>query len=77
MSQSKVYSLIESLANVAVGFGVMFAGQLVIFPLFGIDIDIEKNVGIGVAFTGLSITRSYVLRRVFNRINERLSHEVR
>ncbi len=76
MTQSKTYSLIESLTNVAVGFGVMFAGQLLIFPLFGIHIDIEKNIGIGVAFTGLSISRSYVLRRAFNRINERQPNEV-
>jgi hypothetical protein len=67
--QTKVHSLIESLTNVAVGYLVSIAGQILIFPLFGIDVPIRDNILIGVAFTVLSIARSYYLRRIFNRIN--------
>jgi hypothetical protein len=67
--QTKVHSLIESLTNVAVGYIVSLAGQILIFPLFGIDVPIRDNILIGVAFTVLSIARSYYLRRIFNRIN--------
>ena len=68
MMQSKTFSLIESLTNVAVGYLVSLAGQILIFPLFGIDVPIRDNILIGVAFTVLSIVRSYYLRRIFNKI---------
>lgn len=67
--QTKVHSLIESLTNVCVGYLVSLAGQILIFPLFGIDVPIRDNILISVAFTVLSIARSYYLRRIFNRIN--------
>lgn len=71
MSQSRLGSLAESLANVAIGYGVAVAGQLVIFPLFGIHIPLGDNLLIGACFTAISIARSYVLRRGFNAITTR------
>jgi hypothetical protein len=67
MSQSKRHSLIESLVNVAVGYGIALASQLLIFPLFGIHISLQDNIIIGLLFTVVSIARSYALRRLFNR----------
>lgn len=67
MSQSQKHSLIESLANVAVGYGIALASQLLIFPLFGIHISLQDNIVIGLLFTVVSIARSYALRRLFNR----------
>ena len=67
MSQRKVMSLVESVANIAIGFGINLAAQLLIFPRFGIDIDMGSNIGIGLSFTGISLTRSYVIRRLFNK----------
>lgn len=67
MSQSKTHSLIESLVNVAVGYGIALASQMLIFPLFGIHISLQDNIVIGLLFTVVSIARSYALRRVFNR----------
>jgi hypothetical protein len=64
--QSRRHSLLEAAANVAVGYGVALAAQAVIFPAFGIHIGVAENLGIGAAFTAVSLVRSYALRRVFN-----------
>jgi len=68
-SQSKKHSIFESLTNVAVGYFVALASQLLIFPLFGIHIPLSQNIAIGMIFTVVSIFRSYILRRVFNWIH--------
>ena len=47
MSQSKKGSLLEAFINVAIGYGVAVASQIVIFPLFGINISIAENMAIG------------------------------
>jgi hypothetical protein len=52
---------------VAIGYGVALAGQVVVFPMFGIHASIGDNLGIGACFTAISLARSYALRRWFNR----------
>lgn len=64
--QPRWQSVLESVANVAAGFGIALGAQLAVFPLFGIHIPLSDNLAIGVIFTGVSLVRSYVLRRVFN-----------
>lgn len=54
--------------NVAIGYGVALLSQIVVFPFYGIHVPITTNLAIGAWFTVISIARSYVLRRVFNRI---------
>ena len=61
--QTRTHSLAESLSNVAIGYFVALASQLVIFPLFGIHVPLRSNVLIGIYFTVISIARSYCLRR--------------
>ncbi|HXF54058.1 MAG TPA: hypothetical protein VNK52_08035 [Hyphomicrobiaceae bacterium] len=58
-------SLAESIANVAVGYLLALATQVIVFPLFGIKASLPENLAIGAAFTGVSVLRSYMLRRVF------------
>jgi hypothetical protein len=58
-------SLIEAIANVAVGFGVAVLTQMMIFPLFGLAVSLGQNLQIGAIFTAVSILRSYTLRRLF------------
>ena len=36
MRQSRRMSLLESLTNVAIGYGVAVATQIAVFPLFGL-----------------------------------------
>lgn len=73
MSQSRRHSAIEAVANVAIGYGVALAGQLLIFPLYGLHPSIEANIGIGLWFTAISLARSYALRRLFNFLDQRLA----
>lgn len=66
MGQTRFHSAMESLANVAVGYGVAVVSQIAIFPLFGIHTTLGDNLAIGAWFTVVSLVRSYVLRRWFN-----------
>lgn len=65
--QSRLHSMIESVSNVAIGYLVAVLSQIAIFPLFGIDVSFSDNLLIGVWFTAISIGRSYLIRRLFNR----------
>ncbi len=64
-------SLVESVANVVVGYGVAVATQIVVFPLFGIRTALADQLGIGAIFTVVSIARSFALRRLFEAIRMR------
>lgn len=67
MSQTKAGSVVESLANIVVGFGVNFCANMLILPLFGFqNLTLGKNFVIGMLYTVVSLVRSYVLRRWFN-----------
>lgn len=68
MSQSRKHSAIEAIANVVIGYLVAIAAQMLIFPLFGIYIPASQHLAIGLLFTAVSLARSYLLRRLFNRL---------
>ncbi len=65
--QTKFQSFIESLTNILIGYFTALGSQLLIFPLFNINIPIQDNLLIGLYFTLISLVRSYVLRRYFNK----------
>lgn len=67
--QSKKHSFIESLVNVAIGYGVACGSQIIIFPMFGIHIPLADNFVMGLWFTLISIIRSYAVRRMFNSLH--------
>jgi len=69
MSQSRTGSMVESLVNVLVGYGVAVGAQVAIFPLFGVSLPLADNMLIAVLFTVVSLVRSYLLRRLFNRFH--------
>lgn len=66
MSQTKFMSMVETCTNTAIGYCVAIASQLLVFPMFGIDIPLSSNLMIGAWFTAISIARGYILRRIFN-----------
>jgi hypothetical protein len=66
MQQTRMGSLIESLMNIVIGYIVALASQLVIFPLFDINVPLSTNLWIGAWFTAISLVRSYIIRRWFN-----------
>jgi hypothetical protein len=76
MNQSRLESLIESVMNIAIGYGVALASQLLIFPLFDIHVSLTTNLWIGAWFTAISLVRSYVIRRWFNARLHRAAHEL-
>ena len=65
MKQSRLMSLLEAVANVIVGYGVAVVTQILIFPIFGLHTTLAQNLQMGLLFTGVSIIRSFLLRRVF------------
>jgi len=64
--QTKIESLIESLINILIGYGVAIVSQVMIFPMFGVDLPLSDNLMIGAWFTAISLVRSYIIRRWFN-----------
>ena len=64
--QAKKHSLFESIANIAIGYGVALLSQIVFFPLVGVKASMGQNITIGLIFTAVSLVRSYALRRLFN-----------
>jgi hypothetical protein len=68
MKQSRAMSLVESVANVVVGYGVAVVTQILIFPIFGLHTTLAQNLKMGAVFTIISIGRSYALRRLFEAI---------
>ena len=65
MKQRKRTSLIEAVLNTIIGYGIALAGQLIVFPIFGIIVSLQTNLLIGAIFMAISTARSYLLRRLF------------
>ena len=61
-------SMVEAVANVVIGYGIAVATQVVVFPMFGIHITLADDLRIGLVFLLVSLIRSYMLRRVFERL---------
>jgi len=65
MKQSRLMSLVEAIANVAVGYGIAVVSQILIFPVFGLHTTLAQNLQMGLVFTVVSLARSFALRRLF------------
>ena len=65
--QTKKQSLIESFTNVAIGYIISLLSLFIIFPILGIESSPSKNFIITFYFTIISIFRSYIIRRYFNK----------
>ena len=66
--QKRIHSLIESLTNIAIGYGIAVTAQVMILPLFGLNTSVSNNCKIAGCFTVISIIRTYTIRRWFNKI---------
>ena len=67
MAQSKRGSVIEAVTNTVVGYVLAVATQFAVFPIYGLKVGMAHNLGLGLAFIAVSLIRSYLLRRVFER----------
>lgn len=65
MKQTRVMSLIEAITNVVVGYGVAVVAQILVFPVFGLQTTLVQNLKMGGIFALVSMSRSFVLRRLF------------
>ena len=67
MQQSKIDSLIEALLSTFIGFVVSFTANLTLMPMLGIPVSLSQNFILTVAFTFISVARSYLVRRFANK----------
>ena len=64
--QSRLGSLLEAFINILIGFGINFAANMLILPFFGFHITVSENLVLGLIYTGISVARSYAVRRWFD-----------
>lgn len=67
MGQSKRGSALEAGANIVVGMAIGFYANLYLLPLFGVPISTRAAFDLNLVFTAISLVRSYVIRRIYNR----------
>ena len=65
--QSKRQSLAESVTNVMIGYFIAVLSQVVVFPLVGVAASLSQNFTIGLYFTIISLVRSYLIRRYYDK----------
>jgi hypothetical protein len=70
-AQSRRMSLIEAVTNVALGYVLAVATQILVFPWFGLHASLGDNLVLGAVFTAISLVRGYALRRFFEVITRR------
>ena len=69
MTQSKILSFLEAFANTIIGYVINIAVQFIIYPFYGATFTISQNIQIGLIFMVVSLTRSFIIRRYFNKAN--------
>jgi hypothetical protein len=68
MSQTKTGSAIEAAISNTLSFACGSVGNMIILPWFGIHPSWPTALKIGAAFTLVFFVKSYVLRRIFDKI---------
>ena len=74
MTDTKLKSLTESLVNLIPGFGISYLSNIFILPHFAQGIAVNDSLTmlqIGFWYTVISVVRSYVFRRIFERFGEK------
>lgn len=67
MTQSRIDSVMETVTNTAIGYGIAVVANAVILPaLLDVEVSMGDNLLIAAFFTVISLIRGYVIRRVFN-----------
>jgi hypothetical protein len=65
--QTKIQSLIEAASNTFIGYALSVGVGQLVYPLWGYDVTILDNMALTAIFVAVSLTRSYVIRRWFNK----------
>ena len=64
--QTRIWSAAEVSISTLIGYIVAVTSQVIVFPWFGLEVEITTNMMIGAIFTVISIARGYAIRRAFN-----------
>lgn len=64
--QTRLESFIESAINTGLGFLLALVTQILIYPLFDIEVSLGDQTLLALIFTAVSLVRGYVVRRYFN-----------
>jgi hypothetical protein len=64
--QPRWLSFVEAVTNIVVGYALAVLTQMIVFPLFGLHASLRENLLIGCSFVGVSLIRSFAIRRLFN-----------
>jgi hypothetical protein len=67
-AQTRGSSFAEALVNVAAGYLLALLTQRLAYPLFGIHTTLAADGAIAGLFTLVSLGRSYLVRRLFERL---------
>lgn len=65
--QSRFHSLLEACLNTASGFFISLVISRVVYPMYGFHASWGQLTQLTVIFTIVSIVRSYLWRRLFNK----------
>jgi hypothetical protein len=66
-AQCRSESMLEAATNVSLGFVLALLTQAAAYPFFGIHTTLRTDTAIAVIFTLVSLARSYLVRRLFER----------
>ena len=67
--QSYKMSAVESTVSVIAGYILNVLIQFLVYPLFGIEVAIEKAFIISILITTIAFAKNYGVRRIFNLIH--------
>ena len=74
--QTKKQSLIESITNMVIWYITAVGSTFIVFPMFNIDIEPQDNLLIWLYFTIISLIRSYLIRRYFNKNKNEFNRKI-
>ena len=65
--QTRKQSMYESFINLLSGYLLSMGSYAILFPVLGIEYRLSDSMWISLWFSILSVSRSYCIRRFFNR----------
>ncbi len=71
VGQSHRMSILESTVSVIAGYLLNVLIQFLLYPLFGIAVEVEQAFVISLFITGLAFVKNYSVRRLFNLLHLR------
>jgi len=71
VGQSHKMSIVESTVSVTAGYLLNVLIQFLVYPLFGIEVSLDKAFVIAIFITMLAFMKNYSVRRLFNLIHIR------